>query len=90
VVQNEERQALLHFLHQGSEVDLLMQQELGLVLDWQEEPDLKPLVATEEMLMKPNHFCSELIGLVVLEHFVVWTVVLPEDHLEESAKGSDL
>jgi len=26
----------------------------------------------------------------VLEHSVVWTVVLPEDHLEESAKGSDL
>lgn len=67
-----------------------MQQELGLVLDWQEEPDLKPMVATGEMVMKPNHFCSELIGLVVLEHFVVWTVVLPEDHLEESARGSDL
>lgn len=48
-----------------------MQLELGLVLDWQEEPDLKPLVATEEMVMKPNHSCSELIGLVVLEHFVV-------------------
>jgi len=67
-----------------------MQLEVGLVLDWQEEPDLKPMVATEEMVMKPNHFCSELIGLVVLEHSVVWTVVLPEDHLEESAKGSDL
>jgi len=67
-----------------------MQLELGLVLDWQEEPDLKPMVAAEEMVMKPNHFCSELIGLVVLEHFVGWTVVLPEDHLEESAKRSDL
>lgn len=71
-------------------MDLLVQLELGLVLDWQEEPDLKPLVATEEMVMKPNHFCSELIGLVVLEHFVVWIVVLPEDYLEGSAKGSDL
>lgn len=69
---------------------LLMQLELGLVLEWQKEPDLKPLVATEEMVMKPNHFCSELTGLVVLEHFVVWTVVLPEAHLEEFAKGFDL
>lgn len=69
---------------------LLMQLELGLVLEWQKEPDLKPLVATEEMVMKPNHFCSELTDLVVLEHSVVWTVVLPEDHLEESAKGFDL
>jgi len=67
-----------------------MQLKLGLLLDWQEQPDLKPLVATEEMVMKPNHFCSELIGLVVLEHFVVWTVMLPEDHQEGSAKGSDL
>ena len=90
MVQNEERQALLHFLHPGSEVDLLMQLELGLVLERQEVPDLNPLVATEEMVMKPNHFCSELVGLVVLEHSVVWTVVLPEAHLEESAKGFGL
>lgn len=67
-----------------------MQLELGLVLELKEEPDLKPLVATEEMAMKPNHFCSELIGLVVLEHSVVWTVVLPEPQLVESAKGFDL
>lgn len=67
-----------------------MQLELGLVLEWQEVPDLNPLVATEVMVTKPNHFCSKLVGFVVLEHFVVWTVLLPEAHLEESAKGFDL
>jgi hypothetical protein len=90
VVQNEGHQVLLHFLYQDLEVDLSMQLELGLVLVGEEGLDLKPLVATEELVMKPDHSCSELTGLVVLEHLEVWADVLPEVHLEVFAKDFDL
>jgi hypothetical protein len=90
VVQNEEHQASQHFLYQGLKVDLLMQWELRLVLEGQKELDLKHLVATEEMAMKPIHSYSRLVGLVVLEHLVAWAEVLPEVHLKVLAKDFDL